>query len=518
MHRMRDSQASPKRSGAAPAVLAVLLVAAASVRAGADEANLMHAVPLGDGSRLSLRYAGDPDLDVFRGSLGVFFERAMRPDGAAAGGDRSLHAGLRLGAINMPNLVGARSGDRPGRWPLEKTLLLSTARIGFEVRRRVHGGAVGPYWGLRDTLFARLAYSLYDLAPTIRAAGRGDSLSEALSEYSSGLSYSTLRMRTGIFAGMELGDRELELSLSADATDFLYADFSAGLSYLSGPLQAGLWYDWASYETFNGMPVRGIRADIGFDSEDGVRWRARIAKAFEGEWSLSLEGRIDLAPPAAGSAGGSRTQRGPSEGAHPLGAGGGNTVSTRPVGRDAPWGSTGDPVEYRFSSRQLVDALSIGWDETILDRRDLSIHEIAAVLTVHRVEKSYDYTRVMSLDYTDVVAPAEYISRGGVCRDAANATAHLLLNNGYPARVVLSKQAHGAPHAFVVTRDTDGSFYVLNYGQLLGIPRSESLRQAAASYSPFLSLMLLDPSTHRVTDVVVSPDGSYLESVAGVEP
>ena len=114
-------------------------------------------------------------------------------------------------------------------------------------------------------------------------------------------------------------------------------------------------------------------------------------------------------------------------------------------------------------------------------------------------------------------SPSEYIERGGVCRDAANATANILENNGYESKIVFTKQPKNAPHAFVVTKDTDGSYYLFDYEYIYGCPGAGSFQEAATSYAPFLTICLLDPQTHRVTDIVSTPDADYFEALAGIE-
>ena len=112
--------------------------------------------------------------------------------------------------------------------------------------------------------------------------------------------------------------------------------------------------------------------------------------------------------------------------------------------------------------------------------------------------------------------PELFIARGGVCRDAANTTAHLLANNGYPSKIVISKRITGPPHAFVVTRGPDKKYYLFDYEIPYRAPGARNFRQAAASFSRFLSLYLIDPETHRAPDVLRTRDQVFLESIAGM--
>lgn len=99
-------------------------------------------------------------------------------------------------------------------------------------------------------------------------------------------------------------------------------------------------------------------------------------------------------------------------------------------------------------------------------------------------------------------------------RDAANAVANILVNNGYDAKIVYSKQVKGTPHAYVVTKADDSGSYIFDYDDIYEVSGTDNFVETAGTYSR--SLMLMDPQTHRVTDIVVTPDGEYLDSIAGI--
>ena len=178
--------------------------------------------------------------------------------------------------------------------------------------------------------------------------------------------------------------------------------------------------------------------------------------------------------------------------------------------------SAPEKIREKFGSNLLNAASKIEWDRSLLEHNDLSLREIGAIFEVNQISRRYDYNRVAELDYKDIRTPEEFITDGGVCRDAANAVANILLNNGYESKIVYSKQGKGTPHTFVVTQDTDGSFYLFNYEHMYEVPDAGSVQETARSYSKFLSLYLIDPVTHEVTDIVITPDSDYLESIAGM--
>ena len=92
----------------------------------------------------------------------------------------------------------------------------------------------------------------------------------------------------------------------------------------------------------------------------------------------------------------------------------------------------------------------------------------------------------------------------------------MLSNNGYPSKIVIAKRVIGTPHAFVVARGPENGYYLFDYEIPYHAPGAQTFHEAAASYSRFLSLYLLDPDTHRVTDVLKARDLDFLESIAGI--
>jgi hypothetical protein len=137
-------------------------------------------------------------------------------------------------------------------------------------------------------------------------------------------------------------------------------------------------------------------------------------------------------------------------------------------------------------------------------------------LKVNHISEMYDFSRVTGIDYTEMRTPEEYIAHGGICRDAANTIANILVNNGYQAKIVYSKQAVGTPHAFVVTKDSEGDYYIFDYEDIYEVSGSGSLEQTAGAYSKSLVLLLMDPQTHRITDLIETPDADYLNRIAGI--
>jgi hypothetical protein len=172
--------------------------------------------------------------------------------------------------------------------------------------------------------------------------------------------------------------------------------------------------------------------------------------------------------------------------------------------------------EYHHPLWELAKAQYVPWDDSLLERDDLTIHQIGAILEVNEIHQMYDYDRVLDLNCRNMRSAGEYIRNGGICRDAANATAELLTNNGHQAKIVMSKSRSSSPHAFVVASDDGGSFYIFDYEWLYEVSHAGSFWEAATSYSPYLTLMLLDPETHRVTDLVRSADADHLDTIAGM--
>ncbi len=173
-------------------------------------------------------------------------------------------------------------------------------------------------------------------------------------------------------------------------------------------------------------------------------------------------------------------------------------------------------VEKEIDKGMIKDAKEVEWNESLLEKRDMSFEEIGAILKAHKISENYDYSRVVSIDYTNMRSPGEYIKHGGICRDAANAVANILVNNGYESMIVYTMRVEASPHVFVVTRDHDGSYYIVNYEEIYEVHGAENMAQTASSYSQFLTLYLMDPRTHKVTDIVASADSKFLENIVGI--
>ena len=406
-----------------------------------------------------------------------------------------------VGLINMPNYTGVEYFEGRLRSDAEKTLLLAGTQFGFGYNQQFDlAQDFNLRFGFKNDSFVRLAYNLYDLAPSIYEWERGESINEILSNKASGLSYSTLKNRSLAQIGIGNGLYNLDLSLVSSLTDFFYHDNSVILSFSREKhFNAAVAYEWASYDTLNGVTWEKIRANLSFEDSDGIfsiegQYRA------DSTWSLGISGTIFLDTDSTENADENRLFRNGQPSFY---------MSKRE--ESAP-----EKIREKFGSNLLNAASKIEWDRSLLEHNDLSLREIGAIFEVNQISRRYDYNRVAELDYKDIRTPEEFITDGGVCRDAANAVANILLNNGYESKIVYSKQGKGTPHTFVVTQDTDGSFYLFNYEHMYEVPDAGSVQETARSYSKFLSLYLIDPVTHEVTDIVITPDSDYLESIAGM--
>ena len=62
--------------------------------------------------------------------------------------------------------------------------------------------------------------------------------------------------------------------------------------------------------------------------------------------------------------------------------------------------------------------------------------------------------RVFDLASASMKSPEKFIADGGVCRGAADATANIVTNYHFPARVAFTKRADGPLHAFMEKKCT----------------------------------------------------------------
>lgn len=444
--------------------------------------DLKEIIPVNENSRLCLTYASDPELDIFYNSFGFFYESEGKLPVKALS-IFNPDSRLKFGFVNMSNYEDFEQSD------LEKTLLLVSSQLGFNYKINFgYYGDLSLFAVLADDIFIRTAYNMYDLAPSIRSLSEGKSLLKVLSNKTSGISYSTVQNLAKAQIGFGSEIQSVAIGFSTHMTDFFYSDYSVELS-LTGTniFKAVLAYDWAQYDTLNGVSPNAVRTGLDLYIESGGVLSIEAQYKPEGTWNLGFMGSISL-----------------------------DTQSKGVQEVDNSSNKSFFKVEKEYSAQELYKASMVGWDQDLANREDLSISEIGAILYVNQVSKKYDYNRVVSLNYKNMRSLEKYISKGGICRDAANAIANLLSNNGYQSKIVYSKQAYASPHAYVAAQDENGSFYIFNYEMMYQVPGAGNFGNAAASYSQYLSLYLLDPETHDVTDILISPDLEYLESIAGM--
>ena len=468
-------------------------------------------IPLRPGSQLTLGYTEDPSLDIFYGSLAAFFEARGRPFAEGILKNLNPESHLRIGLINLPNIDGTAISGNQIHSSFEKTLLVASAQLGFYYRHSLlEINDFRADLGLRNDLFVRGAYNMADLSPSIASLKDGLPLAQVLASYSSGLSFTTGQVFSSVGLTMGSDVRFVDLSWSILVTDFLFSDHLLEITFAPNrSVELGVAYDFASYDTLNGRQRDTITAGVTVErgaSTLGIEGQYRTGD----DWSLTLSASVMI----------NNKQEQSGVTAAPTEEPDGRTELLNKK-KSASFLSASKceiPDEIRAESRSLRSAGDVAeWDKSLLYRDDLSLIEIVAVVEKARLSQHYDYGRFTSLEFNQMRSPGEYIEKGGICRDAANATANILENNGYESKIVFSKQAKASSHAFVVTKDEDGSFYLFDYEYIYGCPGAGNFQEAAASYSSFLEIYLLDPQTHRVTDIVTTPDSEYLESIAGIE-
>lgn len=469
------------------------------------------AIILKSTSRLTLDYADDPALDMFEDSFALFLENRGRP--FAKGLLKAFHPEslIKIGFINVPNYGGRVWFEGQSQSLLLKTLLVATAQLGLSYDHLFYlAPDLAFRFGVRDDIFVRGAYNLYDLSPSIIGLREGWTLSQVLARTTSGSSFSTLQNYTSFEFALGNERRSLRLSWSFLVTDFLYSDHLLDITFSPNELiSLGLAYDFASYDTLNGIQRDCIIPRISLSNSSssfGIEGQYRM----DGELNLSVFGSISIGKrkreiETVSLADGELKSK--SEAFKTRS----NSAVVSPSSREVPEEIIGEIM------RVCVYGLTEEWNDELLEKDDLTLVEIGAVLVENKISERYDYDRITDLDFGGMRSPEEYIEKGGICVDAANTTANLLKNNGYESKIVFSKQVEGPPHAFVVTEDTDGSFYLFNYEYIYSCPEAGSFQEASASYSKFLVLCLLDPRTHRVTDIVTTADSNYLERIAGIE-
>ncbi|MBN2322916.1 MAG: hypothetical protein JXQ30_04215 [Spirochaetes bacterium] len=436
-------------------------------------------------------------LDIFHGSIGAFYEIDPSVSSHVADGPFYTDARLFAGVINIPRMIGPAMYNGSMRSDLERSILLygSQLGIGFSELYRITE-QTGMRFGVRTDGFLRLAYNVYDLMPSIEAISNGSPVQDVFANHFSGMSYSTIQNRISTEVVFLSGEYQYGFSYSTELTDFIYNENAAGISFSKQEVfGASLFYDWASYDYRNGVAADGIRGRIELRRDSSVI-------SFEGGYRA--DGTIEFGIYGTVAIGVPNKKGGPVQSDHDRGPE--NIVTAGTAGK----------VEIKIDDTMMEEAKAISWDETLLRNNGMSIEEIGAVLKAHNISDMYDYSRVTGLDYTDMRTPEEYIAHGGICRDAANTVANILVSNGYEAKIVYSKQAAGTPHAFVVTKDHGGNYFIFDYDDIYKVSGSTSLGQTAGSYSKSLVLLLMDPQTHRITDLIETPDAEYLDRVAGM--
>jgi hypothetical protein len=468
-------------------------------------------IPLRSGSQLSLDYTEDPSLDLFYGSLAVFYEAHSRSSEEGILKSFNPESRFRIGLINLPNADGTALSKNQIHSSFEQTLVLASLQLGFYYPHSflsLDGFMV--QLGLRNDVFVRGAYNLADLSPSIESLRDGWPLLQTLAFHSSGMSFATWQYFCSV--GFDVGsDMSLfNLSWSCLVTDFLYTDHLMGMAFtVNRSVKLSAAYDFASYDTLNGLRTDALSLGISVERVGGtIALEGQYRSA--ADWGLTLSANLKIdtphrepeAFPAEAEEGDGRTALlTKNRDLSPLSA----------PKRDVPTEKRDEITSARFAGN-LAE-----WNVSLLDRNDLSLIEVAAILVEAQLSFHYDYGRLTTFNFNHMKSPEEYIESGGICRDAANATANILEKNGYESKIVFTKQTKGPPHAFVVTEDEDGSFYLFNYEYIYGCPGADNFLAAAASFSGFLELYLLDPQTHRVTDVVRTPDADYLGRIVGIE-
>ena len=452
-------------------------------------------IKLDESSQAALYFADDPALDIFYRSFAAFVEERgqlfeQSPLIDSLPGWLNPATRLKFGLVSGSNLEHAVA--------IEHTLVMLSAQVSTSVLHRFYpGDSFYVDVMLEDDIFVRGAYNISDLAPSVTKLGQGYQLGAVFASYSSGFSYSTLQNR--LSAGIKLGDDHVSAKLTWQMlmTDFLFGDHLIALSVTKGGTSAELAYDFASYDTLNSVPANTVIASVGFSGPFGaLKFENRYR--VDGHWSFAISGNVFLID--------RNSDKVPKQSSR--------WFQHSRLSRSSAYAARSPTKETHL----LATKPSYGqWNQALLKKTNLSLSDIGAILWGGKISQSYDYSRVFDLGFTSMKSPEYYINNGGVCRDAANATANILANNNYPARIVFTKRVAGSPHAFTATRDHDGTFYLLDYELPYRITRANSLVEAAASFSQFLNLYLIDPKTHRVTDVVSSSDSVYLESIAGIE-
>ncbi|MDP7141028.1 MAG: hypothetical protein QF362_03910 [Candidatus Woesearchaeota archaeon] len=100
----------------------------------------------------------------------------------------------------------------------------------------------------------------------------------------------------------------------------------------------------------------------------------------------------------------------------------------------------------------------------------------------------------------------------GVCREFANVAATLYANNGHYARIIATNDVYSSPHVFAGSQDNN-KIVLTDSGYPFVVPGAKNLQEAAMSYDKVLSCIFIDPLTHRVTDVITTPDLEYLDQI-----
>jgi hypothetical protein len=483
--------------------------------------------PLKDSSSLRVVAFTNSDLSFLRGAAAFFAE--SRQGLASLGGEAfpgalSLEGRSAVGAVLMPNYQGypyatvreSAAAEALGRTPapigrsdLERSLALASYSLvgGYRLRIRAAGGtAISLSAG--NELSARLAYDFFDLAPSLDCLGEGLSISETLSSYYTGTSFSRLKDRAYAALGADFGGgRALKAAAAITFTDLMYEEHRLELSFAWQPrLELTASFASASYRSYNGAdPNRlGLALSAGVGDAASFKAEALISSFLSVEAEASLRLALSLARPAAGSGapGAAGAARRGAAVERPLFAGG-----------EAPGGSALPLAARRVAAvdRDL---------HAILELEDRPFLELVDILYAYRRDLyRYDYARATDLFAADRLRgrdPREFLDEGGVCVDAARFIGTVLENNSIRVRTTMVQPLGGSMHAFVVARDTDGTFYAVDgFSRALRFGRVDSFAAAAAAYGgPFAQLVTMDLAG-RVDAVLVSPDIEALDSILG---
>jgi hypothetical protein len=474
-------------------------------------------IDIDENSRWRLVRFTDPDLNIFREAAGIFKETGLGRrefEGGPFPGKFSIGGKTLTGILHMPGYEGydyislgetkrAKNDRRKAipvpRGNIEKSLALGSLGLQGQYLLGFSHREIGELsFSLQKDIFLRGAFNFYDFAPLADTIKSGNSILDFFSTYYSGGSFARYKDTTTAYFHGYSGGSGFRIFASRTTTDFLFQEHSLGFEMVSDTgFRLVLAYDFASYDSFNGVPGDKVRVETDMGLSGGANIFAEAHYLPDRPFPENIQARIGLKISYS------------SESAHKL------PEKKNPL-LEAPVRTA--PVVYRLSPSKYRIAAIDADIRTILDLRNYDVKEITDIFaTYDDMLLKYDPDRsvdIFSKDRFGGKSPEDYLKNGGVCVDISLFIATVLENNGIEAKIIRVGSLRGSPHSYVAARDSGGGYYIVDgFNRTSRIPGAESFSSAADIYQQGFTQMVVSDTSGHIETVIMSPDIIALDRI-----